>query len=203
MILDLFLAMVALGGCAFMGYLIGKKTATNTYETVLYEKQQALETAQQEQTGVNAQLSRCTRRRADAERKLADLKAKVESLEVKAKTAVAPEPQTTVVSENNAQKTKQEEVLDRIKAKAANIDFDRIGRSAKHEKDDLKLIKGVGPFIEQKLNALGVYTFEQVSNFNQDDETKVNEAIEFFPGRIRRDAWVKQAKALKDGKEKV
>jgi predicted flap endonuclease-1-like 5' DNA nuclease len=30
--------------------------------------------------------------------------------------------------------------------------------------DDLKVIKGIGPVIERKLNAAGVYTFEQLGN---------------------------------------
>jgi large subunit ribosomal protein L21 len=30
--------------------------------------------------------------------------------------------------------------------------------------DDLKVIKGIGPVIERKLNAAGIYTFEQLGN---------------------------------------
>ncbi|MBI19462.1 MAG: hypothetical protein CMB73_02685, partial [Euryarchaeota archaeon] len=60
--------------------------------------------------------------------------------------------------------------------------------------DDLQRIKGVGPFIEDKLNALGIYTFEQVSKMTAQIEEEVNIAIEFFPGRVKRDEWVKQAK---------
>ena len=59
--------------------------------------------------------------------------------------------------------------------------------------DDLKKIKGVGPFIEDKLNTLGIFTFDQVARMTPELEDKVNEAIEFFPGRIRRDEWAKQA----------
>ncbi len=66
------------------------------------------------------------------------------------------------------------------------------------KKDDLKLIHGVGPFIEKKLNNLGIYTFEQISDFNIDTINKVTDAIEFFPGRIERDNWVAQAKELKE-----
>ena len=31
-------------------------------------------------------------------------------------------------------------------------------------------------------------------------EEEVNPAIEFFPGRVKRDEWAKQAKALHEGK---
>ena len=59
--------------------------------------------------------------------------------------------------------------------------------------DDLKKIKGVGPFIEDKLNTLGIFTFKQVARMTPELEDKVNVAIEFFPGRIRRDKWANQA----------
>lgn len=61
------------------------------------------------------------------------------------------------------------------------------------DKDNLKLIKGVGPFIEFKMNALGIQNFQQVMNFTEDDIEKVTNAITFFPGRIKRDNWVDQA----------
>ena len=63
-------------------------------------------------------------------------------------------------------------------------------------RDDLQTIKGVGPFIEEKLNALGITTFRQVANMTPELEDQVNTAIEFFPGRVRRDKWAKQADGL-------
>lgn len=64
------------------------------------------------------------------------------------------------------------------------------------EKDDLKVISGVGPFIEEKLNNLGIFTYEQISLFDNELEDSVTDAIEFFPGRIKRDEWGKQAREL-------
>ena len=49
---------------------------------------------------------------------------------------------------------KQAEELERIAKKAENIDFATLGVASASEKDDLKSIKGIGPFIEEK-NALG------------------------------------------------
>jgi len=68
-----------------------------------------------------------------------------------------------------------------------------IGTATESDKDDLKLIKGIGPFIERKLNALDIWTFKQVAAFKATDVDNVTEAIEFFPGRITRDNWVSQA----------
>ncbi|MBL7793065.1 MAG: hypothetical protein JNK77_12115, partial [Saprospiraceae bacterium] len=47
-------------------------------------------------------------------------------------------------------------------------------------KDDLSLIKGIGPFLEQKLNQLGIYTFDQVSQWDQTDIERVTHDIGYF-----------------------
>ena len=100
---------------------------------------------------------------------------------------------------DEATRKKEEELL-RISEKAKTIDFATLGVATSDEKDDLQKIKGVGPFIEDKLNALGIYTFEQVGNMTSKIEEQVNIAIEFFPGRIKRDKWANQAR--KFAKEK-
>lgn len=72
----------------------------------------------------------------------------------------------------------------------------KIPKALAKNKNDLTAIKGIGPFIEGKLNEIGIYTFEQVSKFDKDFIQMVTEAIQFFPGRIKRDNWVGQAKKL-------
>ena len=67
-------------------------------------------------------------------------------------------------------------------------------------KDDLKMIAGVGPVLEGKLNALGITTFAQVAAFKKADIARVEEVLTFH-GRIERDDWIKQAKALAKGGE--
>ncbi len=91
---------------------------------------------------------------------------------------------------------KEAEELERIAQKAETIDFDTLGVASFDEKDDLQAIKGIGPFIADKLYALGIYTFAQVGNMTSKIEEEVNKAIEFFPGRVKRDEWAKQAKEL-------
>ena len=44
-----------------------------------------------------------------------------------------------------------------------------------------------------------VATFSQISKMTSELEQQVNEAIEFFPGRVKRDEWANQAKALLEG----
>ena len=71
-----------------------------------------------------------------------------------------------------------------------------IGKVSASEKDDLKQIRGIGPFIEKKLHQIGVYTIKQIASFKKDDVTRATELIKYFPGRIERDEWVFQAKEL-------
>jgi predicted flap endonuclease-1-like 5' DNA nuclease len=89
---------------------------------------------------------------------------------------------------------KQAEELERIAQKAEGIDFGILGVASASEADDLQKIKGIGPFIAEKLNALGIYKFSQLANMTSEIEEEVNVAIEFFPGRVKRDEWAKQAK---------
>ncbi|HCW08010.1 MAG TPA: hypothetical protein DGG95_11675 [Cytophagales bacterium] len=65
-----------------------------------------------------------------------------------------------------------------------------------NEKDDLTKIKGIGPFIEKRLNMIGIYTFKQLSELTPDLVDRVGAAIEFFPHRIIRDNWVGQAQSF-------
>ena len=88
---------------------------------------------------------------------------------------------------------KQAEELERIAQKAEGIDFGILGVASASEADDLQRIKGIGPFIAEKLNALGIFKFTQLANMTSEIEEEVNIAIEFFPGRVKRDEWVKQA----------
>ena len=89
-------------------------------------------------------------------------------------------------------------------AAAAAVSLDDKNRPPKVDKpatpDDLKLISGVGPKLEGVLNGLGIYTFEQVSKWKKAERDWVDTYLK-FKGRIERDDWVKQAKALAKGGE--
>lgn len=91
-------------------------------------------------------------------------------------------------------------VLQRIAARANELNFDRIGLATAAQADDLKDIVGIGPFLERKLHSLGIYTFRQIANFEKEDIDKVNDIIEFFPGRIERDNWVDQSRVFYERK---
>lgn len=93
-------------------------------------------------------------------------------------------------------KEKRKALFKRISDRKDNIKYNRIGVAKKEEEDDLTIINGIGGWIKEKLNALDIYTFRQISNFTDEDVKEVTEAIEFFPERIERDEWIHQAREL-------
>jgi len=72
-------------------------------------------------------------------------------------------------------------------------------KKAKGKADDLKLISGVGPKLEGTLNKLGFWHFHQIASWKKADVAIVDDELS-FKGRIERDDWIKQAKALAAGK---
>lgn len=66
--------------------------------------------------------------------------------------------------------------------------------------DDLKQLKGVGPKLEQTLNGLGFWHFDQIAKWTEDEIAWVDDNLS-FKGRIERDGWVEQAKTLAEGGE--
>lgn len=79
------------------------------------------------------------------------------------------------------------------KAKAASGPRARVA-------DDLKRISGVGPKLEQVLNGKGIFRFADIAAWSDADVARFDDELG-FSGRILRDDWVKQAKALKGAKE--
>lgn len=75
-------------------------------------------------------------------------------------------------------------------------DFKRPAKLEKPETpDDLKLISGVGPKLEQVLNSMGIWTFAQIANWSAEEIAFVDDYLQ-FKGRINRDEWLKQAAEL-------
>lgn len=64
------------------------------------------------------------------------------------------------------------------------------------ERDELTRIEGIGSFLEQQLNQIGVFTYEEISAWDSSRIAEVTQAIGYFEGRIERDRWVEQAAQL-------
>lgn len=67
--------------------------------------------------------------------------------------------------------------------------------------DDLKMIKGIGPKLEQLLHSMGVYHFDQIAAWSEAELAWVDANLEGFKGRASRDEWVAQAQNLATGAE--
>ncbi|MGR9092690.1 MAG: hypothetical protein ACU85U_19135 [Gammaproteobacteria bacterium] len=65
-------------------------------------------------------------------------------------------------------------------------------------RDDLKMIKGVGPAIEKTLNEMGIFSFRQIADMNEYDIDRVARRLRGFHSRIYREDWIGQARALVD-----
>ncbi|MDF1866476.1 MAG: helix-hairpin-helix domain-containing protein, partial [Saprospiraceae bacterium] len=130
----------------------------------------------------------------------AELKSSTEELAAVANTI--PIVKQNLISEAPSTESESEEEIVEVSKDARAVVMDAIGskisKATADEKDDLTLIKGVGRFIEEKLNGLGIYNYEQISQFDEEMIEKLTMAIEFFPGRIKRDDWVGQASRLMD-----
>lgn len=66
--------------------------------------------------------------------------------------------------------------------------------------DDLKLIVGIGPVLERMLQQLGIARYRQIARWGDRDIDEFDARLAEFPGRIRRDGWVTQARSLHQSK---
>lgn len=105
----------------------------------------------------------------------------------KAKAAKKPAAKTEEAPKEAAAKPKSDD-------KPAGRAFEEL-KEAEGTPDDLKKISGVGPKLEEKLNALGIFHYWQVAGFSAEDIARVDDELN-FKGRIERDDWIGQAKKL-------
>ena len=88
----------------------------------------------------------------------------------------------TIMADDNKAESEKKNTMTRIKKRKKSFDFERIGKATKKDADDLQVIKGIGPYSEEKLNALGIFTYAQLANFDRATEDEVNDAIEHYKG---------------------
>ncbi len=61
--------------------------------------------------------------------------------------------------------------------------------------DDLTLIGGIGPRIQDVLNSLGVYHYDQIADWTPENIAWIDDHLN-FSGRVKREGWVEQAAVL-------
>jgi len=82
-----------------------------------------------------------------------------------------------------------------VKGKAKRAEGFKGFTKPKGDPDDLKLIQGVTPELEKKLNKLGLVKFEQIANLSDDEIARLDEEIQ-LNGAIEHDDWVGKATDL-------
>lgn len=65
--------------------------------------------------------------------------------------------------------------------------------------DDLKAISGIGPKLEQVLNGLGIWTYDQIAGWRVEEIAWIEDYLG-FKNRVVRDRWLEQAAALAETK---
>lgn len=78
----------------------------------------------------------------------------------------------------------------------ASLGVSITGEVPPEDRDALTQVRGISPYIEDRLNGIGIRTFDQLARLDEEQVRRVNEAIELLPGRVRRERWVEQCKAL-------
>ncbi len=89
---------------------------------------------------------------------------------------------------------KRREVLERIRGRKNQVDFGRIGTATIEDKDNLKRLRGLGGFVQEKFNALGIFKFSQIAKFMKQDEATINDLLELPKKKIQKEDWVVEAR---------
>jgi len=133
----------------------------------------------------------------------ADLRRKAEAQKAAAEASAKEEAKRATKKTKNTAPKKKSAVSDTIvksegsagMAPEGLLDAPRNGK-----KDNLTRIKGVGVKIDKALNSIGIYHFDQIAAWTEENMVWADSKLA-FPGRAQRDDWVGQAKLLAEGKE--
>ena len=178
-----------------LGWYLTRISAANQRAAL----QARLRAAEDKARGLRAELDATTtaKHNADTERRLlsdelADLRVRLDAAE-RAAEAVA------VVSAGGQGQDKEADSAAISAAAVAAVagaqELVVAPSGASDDADDLQQIKGIGPKIAGILNELGILQFEQIAAWSATDVDWVNERLK-FKGRIEREEWIPQAKAL-------
>ena len=192
-----FEILLMLLGSAIIGYV----TAWLYYKSVYEKKLEVIENEKHELNNrivnLDSEIFRLKKSLNDRDEETEHLKLEIKALKALHAEAVKETDDMTLKNIRNEQLLyEKDEALVNIAQRKHLLDYKSFGIASESDKDDLKMISGIGPFIEERLHALDIYTFLQISKFTPQDIDTINDAIEYFSGRIERDEWVAQALEL-------
>ena len=135
----------------------------------------------------------------EALRRKADEEAAAEK-EAAEKVAVQAEAENKQKAEEENISTKNDSMTEEEVATDASVPEGLLDAPRNGKKDNLTRIKGIGVKIDQALNSIGVWHFDQIAAWTEENMAWADRELA-FPGRAKRDNWVGQAKLLAEGKE--
>ena len=71
-----------------------------------------------------------------------------------------------------------------------------LGTCAADQQDNLQRIHDIGPEIEEKLHAVGIMSYDQLSRLTPELIDQITDILGYMPGRIAEHGWIEQAQAL-------
>jgi predicted flap endonuclease-1-like 5' DNA nuclease len=181
--------------------IIGYVTAWLYYKSVYVRRIKVIESEKDE---LNKEIAKLYEDKSKLNKDLNEKDKEIKNLILEVKALKALHAEAVNETDDMALKNKRneqllyekDEALVLIAQRKHLLDYKSFGTATEAEKDDLKMISGIGPYIEERLHALDIFTFRQISNFTKQDIETINDAIIYFSGRIDRDEWVAQAKEL-------
>ena len=105
---------------------------------------------------------------------------------------------------SSSQDSKSKAAINPVFRKNAQVDYKPLVLSSPRlvGKDNLQKIKGIDATIENNLNNLGIYHFDQISKWSNKNCDWIEEFLH-FPGCAKNNQWIEQAKILQSGKETI
>jgi NADH-quinone oxidoreductase subunit E len=121
------------------------------------------------------------------------------ALQGSAATHVHPEPEAET-NDNGKSMASAEPKVASAKEAAAPAKAKAAAKPAAAKADDLKLISGIGPKLMDVLTARGITTFAALAELNDETARQLDEELGLY-GRILRDDWIGQARAIVSGRD--
>jgi NADH-quinone oxidoreductase subunit E len=84
-------------------------------------------------------------------------------------------------------------------ADVAHIKPQMLSAPRNGERDDLKLIWGVAEKLEENLNKMGIWHFDQIAKWTAENIAWFEAEVPGFKGRVARDKWIEQCQKLAGG----
>lgn len=109
---------------------------------------------------------------------------------------------TTITTQNKTSthkadtEARRKAILNRIAAKKNRFNTEKLVPLVNTQKDNLKSLKGLGSFVEAKLNAIGIVNLKQLAALDTADQLLLNELLELPKNKFQKEEWVLQSKVI-------